>query len=321
MTCKNLLSQFAHTSALVVGDIMLDEFIWGEVRRISPEAPVPIVEAKRRSYAPGGAGNVAANVVSLGGSAYLGGLAGEDDSARQLRRVLEECGTLPTGLILDPLRPTTTKTRVIAHSQQMVRVDSEARSPLSSEAREALLAWMEETIERAGACVLSDYSKGVITPDFAQGAIERAKRAGKPVIVDPKGAEYAKYRGATLITPNLHELEVAVGREVQSDSEMVAAVQILANILPGTALLITRGAQGMSLFQEGREGVHIPTVARNVYDVTGAGDTVVGTLALALGAGAELETAARLANRAAGIVVGKVGTARASYAELLEGLD
>ncbi len=321
MTNKNLLLRLAQTSVLVVGDIMLDEFIWGEVRRISPEAPVPIVEAKRRSYAPGGAGNVATNVVSLGGRAYLGGLVGDDNSAQQLRRVLEECGVCGAGLTIDPLRPTTTKTRIIAHSQQMARVDSEIRSPMPSELAESLLAWVDKTLPNAGACVVSDYNKGVIASGFAEAVIQRARRAGKPVIVDPKGAEYAKYRGATLITPNLHELEVAVGREIHNDADLYAAVLLLAETLPDTALLVTRGAQGMSLFQQGRESVHIPTVARNVYDVTGAGDTVVSTLALALGAGAEMEASARLANRAAGIVVGKVGTARVSYEELAEGLD
>ena len=321
MNFTNLLSRLTQVSVMVVGDIMLDEFIWGEVRRISPEAPVPIVEAKRRTYAPGGAGNVAANVVSLGGTAYLGGLIGDDSSGQQLRRVLEECGVCATGLTLDTERPTTTKTRVIAHSQQMVRVDSEARSPLPSAQAESLLVWVEETLESAGACVVSDYSKGVITHDFAQAVILRAKRAGKPVIVDPKGAEYAKYCGATLITPNLHELEVAAGREILSDADLYAAVQVLAKILPDTALLVTRGAQGMSLFQEGRESVHIPTVARNVFDVTGAGDTVVSTLALALGTGAERGVSAVLANRAAGIVVGKVGTARVTYEELAAGLE
>lgn len=321
MTLKNLLSRLAQSSALVVGDIMLDEFIWGEARRISPEAPVPIVEAKRRTYAPGGAGNVSANVVSLGATAHLGGLVGEDDSAQLLQRALEECGVRATGLVPDPRRPTTTKTRIIAHSQQIVRVDSEARTPLPSAQAESLLAWADATLLGAGACVVSDYSKGVITPQFAQAIIQRALALGKPVIVDPKGAEYAKYRGATIITPNLHELETATGREIQNDSDLCTAAQILAELLPNTALLVTRGAQGMTLFRHGRESVHIPAAARNVYDVTGAGDTVVSVLALALGAGGDMEDSARLANSAAGVVVGKVGTARVSYEELAESLE
>ncbi len=321
MTVKLLLSQLAQTSVLVVGDIMLDETVWGDVRRISPEAPVPIVEAKRRTYAPGGAGNVAANVVSVGGTAHLGGLVGEDSSAVQLRNVLESCGVQATGLTPDASRPTTTKTRIMAHSQQVVRVDSEARSPMLLPQSQSLLEWVEANLTGVGAVVLSDYSKGVVTPDFAQAVMQSAQRVGKPVIVDPKGTEYTKYRGATLITPNLHELEVAVGKEITNDTDLYQAAHTLSQILPDTTLLVTRGAQGMSLFQVGREAVHIPTVARNVYDVTGAGDTVVSTLALALGSGADQEVAAWLANHAAGIVVGKVGTARVTFEELAEGWE
>ena len=190
MTVKLLLSQLAQTSVLVVGDIMLDETVWGDVRRISPEAPVPIVEAKRRTYAPGGAGNVAANVVSVGGTAHLGGLVGEDSSAVQLRNVLESCGVQATGLTPDASRPTTTKTRIMAHSQQVVRVDSEARSPMLLPQSQSLLEWVEANLTGVGAVVLSDYSKGVVTPDFAQAVMQSAQRVGKPVIVDPKGTEY-----------------------------------------------------------------------------------------------------------------------------------
>jgi D-beta-D-heptose 7-phosphate kinase/D-beta-D-heptose 1-phosphate adenosyltransferase len=316
MTFESILSRIPGTEVVIIGDVMLDEYIWGEVRRISPEAPVPVVEAQTQTYAPGGAANVAANVVSLGGVAYLGGLVGKDSAATRLKSVLTECGIQATGLASDPTRPTTRKTRVIAHSHQIVRVDYEEKRPLPEPQARTLLRWVGKRLATAGACVVSDYSKGVATPDFAQRVIASARRRGKPVVVDPKGADYARYKGATVITPNLHELEIAVGMEARDELSLRGAAQSLMQLLPGTTVLVTRGAQGMSLFIPGRAPVHIPTFARNVYDVTGAGDTVVSALALALATGAELESAAHLANRAAGIVVGKLGTAHVTSEEL-----
>lgn len=320
MRFEETLSEFGRKAVVIVGDLMLDEFIWGEVRRISPEAPVPIVEAKRQTFAPGGAANVATNVVSLGGEAYLGGLVGVDEGATQLIRILEESGVHPTGLTPDNQRPTTRKTRIIAHSQQIVRVDSETRTPLQRHHQTALREWLEALLHHAGACVLSDYGKGVITRSFAQEIIGLAKQHGKPIIIDPKGTDYSKYQGASLITPNVHELELATRVEVTNEASLTKATRKLIELLPETILLITRGAQGMSLYVPSQEPVHIPTVARNVYDVTGAGDTVVSTLALALATGADSLTAAHLANSAAGIVVGKLGTARVTREELQESL-
>ncbi len=314
---RGLIESLAGTTVLVLGDVMLDEYVWGEVRRISQEAPVPIVEASRRTYAAGGAGNVAVNVVGLGGVALLGGVVGSDYPAGKLCGVLTECGVIANGLVTDAHRPTTTKTRIVAHSQQVVRVDSEMRSALTAELEADLLAWVENALPTVGACVLSDYNKGVVSPGLAQAFIGLARQNHKPVIVDPKGTDYAKYRGATVITPNLHEVERVVNREIHDEVAMQEAATQLSGLLAGGAVLITRGAEGMSLFTSEAPPVHIPTVARAVYDVTGAGDTVVSTLALGLAVGATLERASRLANRAAGIVVGKLGTARVSAEELL----
>lgn len=311
-----LVTRFADAAVLIVGDVMLDEYIWGEVRRISPEAPVPVVEALRRTYAPGGAANVALNVAALGGLARLGGLVGQDYAAGQLRAALELPRLNTEGLIPEPGRPTTTKTRVVAHSQQMVRVDSEQRHPIDGVQEAALLQWAEANMASVGACVLSDYSKGVISPRVAQSVIALANRHGKPTIVDPKGTDYAKYRGATLIKPNLHETERVLNRDIRGDDALLNAARDLREILAGSALLITRGAEGMTLFETQDSAVHIPQKSRDVYDVTGAGDTVVSTLALALACGSGLEQAARLANLAGGIVVGKLGTASVTSDEL-----
>ena len=310
------LERFAETEILVAGDVMLDEYVWGEVNRISQEAPVPVVEAKTRTYAPGGASNVAINVVSLSGKALLGGVVGEDESANQLRRLLTEAQVDVSGLLPDLSRPTTTKTRIVAHGQQVVRVDSEQRAALSAEMNIRLLDWMEGHLARIGACVVSDYSKGVFTPDFTQSFIQKARKASKPVIVDPKGTDYQKYRGATVIKPNIHELALAVGLDAGSEDGVHAAARRLLEIVEGSALLVTRGSEGMLLFQQDKPCVKIPPIPRNVYDSTGAGDTVVSALALALGSGADLETAARLANHAASIVVGKLGTASVTREEL-----
>lgn len=313
----DILNAFPGKCVLIVGDVMLDEYIWGEVQRISPEAPVPVVEVRRRTYAPGGAANTAANVASLGGRALLGGVVGRDDQAERLRQALRQAGVDADGLFVDADRPTTTKTRIVAHSQQVVRVDTEQRMPLPVELEDTLLGWTAKRLSEADACILSDYDKGVVSPRLAERFIRLAREAGRPAVVDPKGTNYAKYRGATVVTPNIREAEQALNYKINGHADLLKVGRQLSTILEGSALLITRGPEGMSLFLNGAEAVHIPAVARNVFDVTGAGDTVVSTLALALAAGATLEQAARLANRAAGIVVGKFGTATVTIEELL----
>ena len=310
------LARLSGRSVLVVGDVMLDEYVWGNVRRISQEAPVPVVEMCRRTRAPGGAANAAANVIALGGKAVLGGVVGRDRQAEQLCESLVERGVETGGLVADDGRPTTTKTRIVAHGQQIVRVDHERPTPLSARVEDVLLQRTWECLQNVDACVLSDYDKGVVSARLARRLICMARRSGKPVVVDPKGTDYAKYRGATVITPNLHEAQRALSREASHDIDVPEAGRLLLDILPDTAVLITRGAQGMSLFSSGIPPVYVPTEARNVFDVTGAGDTVVGALALALAAELPLEQAVQLANRAAGIVVGKSGTATATLEDL-----
>jgi D-beta-D-heptose 7-phosphate kinase/D-beta-D-heptose 1-phosphate adenosyltransferase len=316
-TDQEIIAAFADTKVLVVGDVMLDEYVWGEVRRISPEAPVPIVECSHRTYAPGGAANVAGNVAGLGGRALLGAVVGRDYPSVQLRDLLQQTGVHVEGLFADETRPTTTKTRIVAHNQHVVRVDLEERRPLPAELENSLLQWASAQMSSVGACILSDYDKGAVTPQLAHCFLELARDQGKPVVVDPKGVNYAKYRGATVVTPNVHEAERAANRTIHTADDIPGVVDFLLEELAGSAILLTRGAEGMSLFVEDAAPVHIPTVARSVFDVTGAGDTVVGTLALALAGGAPLEQAARIANRAAGVVVGKIGTARVSRDELL----
>jgi D-beta-D-heptose 7-phosphate kinase/D-beta-D-heptose 1-phosphate adenosyltransferase len=311
-----LLDRFPGRGVLVVGDVMLDEYVWGEVRRISPEAPVPVVEVRRRSFVPGGAANTAANVAALGGRPVLVSVVGQDLSASMLREVLAQNGTDADGLCADPGRATTTKSRVVAHGQQVARLDVEERAPLTPALEDALLDALREHLPRAEACILSDYAKGAVTPRVAQELIRLARRAGRPVVVDPKGADYSRYRGATVVKPNLHEAERSARVEIGGEAALGEAAARLLALLEGSAVLITRGPDGMSLFRRGAAPRHVPAVVRPVFDVTGAGDTVAGTLAMSLAAGASLESAVELANRAASIVVGKVGTATVTCDEL-----
>jgi rfaE bifunctional protein kinase chain/domain len=312
----DLLTRFAGTPVLVAGDAMLDEYVWGTVHRISPEAPVPVVLAQRRTFVPGGAANTAANVRGLGGRAVLLSVVGRDESGRAFTAALADSGVDPAGVVVVEGRPTTTKTRIVAHGQQVVRIDAETRAPLPGEVEDRLLARLDELLPSVRACVLSDYAKGLVTPRFAAELIRRCREAGKPVVVDPKGTDFTRYRGATVVKPNQDEAGKALNVELPDEASVRDAGRRLVEAAGGGAILITRGAQGMSLFEPGIEPVHIPTEAREVYDVTGAGDTVAGTLAVALAAGAPLELAARLASAAAGIVVGHVGTAAIQFDDL-----
>ncbi len=316
LSLSELLAAFPGRRVLVLGDVMLDEYIWGEVRRISPEAPVVVVEVRRRSFVPGGAANTAANVAALGGRPVLVGVVGADHAAASLREVLARGGTDPDGLVADPARSTTTKSRIVAHNQQVARLDVEERAPLPPALEDALLAAVQRHLPRAEACIVSDYAKGVVTPRLARELIRLARQAGRPVVVDPKGADYAKYRGATVVKPNLHEAERCAKVEITGETTLREAAGRLIELLGGSALLVTRGAEGMSLFRPGETPLHVPAVVRNVFDVTGAGDTVAGTLAMGLAARGPLELAIQLANRAASIVVGKVGTATVTCDEL-----
>jgi rfaE bifunctional protein kinase chain/domain len=304
---------------LVIGDLMLDEYVWGDVRRISPEAPVPVVEITRRSHAPGGAANVAAGVIALGGVPAIIGVTGADAAGDRLRESLDAAGIELSGLVVDATRPTTNKTRFIARGQQVVRADEEDRRALGKRLVAQLLANLEAQVGVSDCVVLSDYGKGVVTKAVAQTVISVARAASTPVVVDPKALRFTKYAGATVITPNDLELAQAAHVQISSHAELVAAAERLAAECQAN-LLVTRGAAGMTLV--GLSGrLDVPARARDVFDVTGAGDTVVAVLAVALGRGLALKQAMVLANAAAGVAVGKVGTVAVTTAELAVALS
>ena len=305
---------------LVVGDVMLDEFLWGRVSRISPEAPVPVVEVTRHSFHLGGAGNVAANVRSLGGEAALVGLVGQDAAAGRVREALATLGIEPHLLESEDGRPTTVKTRIVAHNQQVVRADREQVGDVGGHAVRAMLATLRAQIARADVLVISDYQKGVVTAALLRQLLALARRHRVSVLVDPKLKHFRLYRGVTLVTPNQQEAEQATGLKLREERDVQAAGRRILSLLRCRAALVTRGEHGMSLFERGRPALHVRAAAREVYDVTGAGDTVIAAMALALAAGASLAEAAVIANVAAGVVVGKVGTAQASADELVAGL-
>lgn len=314
---SRIVDEFAGRRLIVVGDLMLDRFIWGSVRRISPEAPVPVVDVERESQHLGGAGNVVANVVALGAEAWPLGVVGDDADADLLESEFRRAGVDTSGLVRDASRPTTTKTRIVAHSQQVVRADREGRHAVDGEVEAAVVRAFEQRLESADAVVVSDYDKGLLAGGLLPRVLEAAHAAGVPVCLDPKVRRFSQYRPVTVITPNHHEAEAASGLPATTDDEMQACGRKIQEILGGPAVLITRGEAGMSLVDRTGEVSHVPTMAREVYDVTGAGDTVIGTLALALAAGATTLDAAVLANFAAGVVVGKVGTATVTRDELV----
>ena len=313
-----LLRSFSGCRVLVVGDVMLDEFVWGRVARISPEAPVPVVEVMGQSFHLGGAGNVAANVRALGGLAVVAGVVGRDVAGDRVRESLRLAGVEDALAVAEDDRPTTLKTRIIAHHQQVVRADRERVDEVDAGLEKAVLAGAERALRGVSAVVVSDYQKGVVTARLMKALLARARRRRLPVLVDPKVRHFARYRGADLVTPNQLEAEQASGIRIRDEADLRAAGEKILRLLGCRAVLVTRGEHGMSLFPRGGRPVHVPTAAREVFDVTGAGDTVIATLGLALGAGARLPEAAILANFAAGVAVGKLGTATASPAEVLE---
>lgn len=312
--------RLAGRTVLVVGDAMLDEYLLGRVRRVSPEAPIPVVEIGEKRVTAGGAANVARNLVALGGRALLCGVCGGDEAGRRLRAVLREEG-IDDHLVEDPRRPTTLKTRIVAHQQQMLRVDQEETGSISGRAARALQATALGLLGGADAVVLSDYAKGVVTAGLARAIIAASQETGKPVLVDPKGRDYAKYRGATVVTPNIGEASTAAGRDMNTETTVRSGMQLLLHRLRADALVVTRGEHGLSLLEADGAYTHLPTFAREVYDVTGAGDTALAAMALAVAAGASYRTAAALANHAAGVVVAKLGTAIVTPAELLDAVQ
>jgi D-beta-D-heptose 7-phosphate kinase/D-beta-D-heptose 1-phosphate adenosyltransferase len=311
-----ILATVRERTIVVLGDVMLDEFVWGDVTRISPEAPVPVVDVRKESVHLGGAANVLANLLSLGARGSVIGAVGNDAAGARLRASLREINPQADEyLVVDETRPSTTKTRIIAHSQLVVRADRELRTPVGAFIEDQIISQLKQALAKADAFVVSDYDKGVVTPRILSEILPLACK-NMPVLIDPKLRNFNHYRPATLVTPNHHEALRFTNTEQNSDEGLHQAAKLIRERLHCDAVLITRGDRGMMLVEGDSEPVFVETAAREVYDVTGAGDTVIAALASGLAAGGSMLESARLANHAAGIVVGKVGTATASAAEL-----
>ena len=314
-----IIRRFSRVRLLVVGDLMLDHFVTGKVDRISPEAPVPVVTVSRESFHLGGAANVAANVRALGGRVTIVGVIGRDETGRHILDELRHIGVGVGGVLATSSLPTTRKTRIVAHQQQVVRLDYEKRV-LDGDLERRVRDRVQRLLARSAGVVVSDYGKGVVSPALLADLAVRP--AGKPpLFIDPKKGNFPNYRNATLVKPNLDAAQAASGVDVHDDASLRLAGQRLVDAWRSEAVLISRGEAGMSLFRRGRRMAQFPTAAREVFDVTGAGDTVLATAALAVASGASFEDAAVLANRAAGIVVGKAGTATVSAKELIADLE
>jgi D-beta-D-heptose 7-phosphate kinase/D-beta-D-heptose 1-phosphate adenosyltransferase len=319
-----LVSRFKDTRSLVIGDFILDQFVWGNVQRISPEAPVPVVNVQRESYMPGGSLNVANNIRTLGGIVYPCGVVGRDLAGRMLLKAMRREGIETGGIIYDRLRPTSMKTRVIAHSQQVVRFDREKVDDISREDTRRILRFFRQEIPATDVVIIEDYGKGVIQPVLLKEVLKLARRYQKPVLVDPKEKHFSYYAGVTALTPNRNEAFAAYenGRFHGHHSPSLEEVgRGLLRKLKCEAILITLGEDGMVLFEKQGSITRIPTTAREVYDVSGAGDTVIAVFGLALAARAKMREAAILSNLAAGIVVGKLGTAAVTREELREAIE
>jgi D-beta-D-heptose 7-phosphate kinase/D-beta-D-heptose 1-phosphate adenosyltransferase len=322
---KQILNRFPRQTILVVGDLMLDQFIWGKVSRISPEAPVPIVEVTRESYFPGGAANVARNLRALGASVQMLGVTGADQPSHELRRLLKQQGINADGLLVDASRPTTLKIRVVAHRQQVVRIDRESAAPLSAAVARQLLDRFITDLPGVDAVIFEDYAKGVLSQERLDAMQRLSRQRHKITAADPNARHPMRFSGLTAVTPNRMEAFAAARvpyaepvDDVLQDEPLLRVGEILLKQWKPRNLLITLGEHGMCLFRPGEKPHHIPTVAQEVFDVSGAGDTAIATLALALTAGANAIEAAEISNHAAGVVVGKIGTATCSADELME---
>lgn len=319
---RELLSEIGTRHIVVLGDVMLDEFIWGDVTRVSPEAPVPVVDIRRESTHLGGAANVLANLLALGAKASVIGVVGDDFAGERIRSSVRDKSALQTDaeLVIDTSRPTTIKTRIIAQNQMVVRADREHRTPVNGKTEDLIISAVMAAIENAHALIVSDYDKGVVTPRILSEVLPAAY--GRiPVLIDPKMRNFDAYHPATLVTPNHHEALRLAGLEEDSDGTLRTAAQMIRDRLGCDAVLITRGDRGMMLVEGDSDPLNVETAAREIFDVTGAGDTVIAALAAALAAGASMAEAAVLANHAAGIVVGKLGTATASAKEVLDSIQ
>jgi D-beta-D-heptose 7-phosphate kinase/D-beta-D-heptose 1-phosphate adenosyltransferase len=313
---REVVEGIGRARVLVLGDIMVDEYLFGSVDRISPEAPVPVVEVTNTRTQVGGAANVAANIRALGDEPILVGAVGSDDAAVTLCGLLKERSISPDSLVEDNSRPTTLKTRLIAHSQQVVRFDRERRDPLDDAVERAVLARIESQIDTIGALIVSDYGKGVIKPSLLKQVTDLCNERDIFIAVDPKETNFHNYRRVSLITPNHHEAGFAYGRKIQCEEDLQEVGQGLLTKLEARSILVTRGPAGMSLFSVDAQPTHIPTFARQVFDVTGAGDTVIATFVSAVCAGATLPEAAVFANAGAGYTVREIGTSTVAKDQL-----
>lgn len=312
---------FSDCCILVVGDLMLDTFIWGDVRRISPEAPVPVVDVREETQFLGGTANVINNVASLGGRVLTAGVIGNDSAGRRLVKLLAKIGVSAEGIVVEKNRHTTIKTRIIARNQQVVRFDRESRAPLDGKSLELVLSYIRSNLDKVGGIIISDYAKGMITAEFMDELRSIVAGSKVPILVDPKVRHLGVYRAVSMVTPNHDEAALLAGMEIYDEASLVAAGTSLLQRLKCETLLITRGKDGMSIFQDDGRMTHIPTVARRVFDVTGAGDTVIAALALGTVSGLSPVEAAFLANMAAGIVVGEVGTSTVTVEQLRSAIE
>jgi len=315
-----IIANFSNAGVLVVGDVMVDHFIWGSVSRISPEAPVPVVDVQKDSILLGGCANVLNNIHAMGGKVYVAGVIGDDGIGRNLLSELSDRKIETKGIVVEKNRPTTLKTRIVAHGQQMVRFDKENRKPISPSTIEKILEYVKSLRKKIGAIVISDYNKGVVSKDLIQGIKEIADDSDIFICLDPKQSNFSIYKGVHIITPNHYEVQRAVGMEITESNSIEKLSEALLKKFALPAILVTQGEEGMSLFENGRKIIHthFPAQAKEVYDVTGAGDTVIGILALGMAAKANIKESTCLANLAAGIVVQKIGTATVSKKELIE---
>ena len=316
---QKVVEQFSDQPILVVGDLMLDRFVWGRVERISPEAPVPVVEVVKETVHLGGAANVAYNLAVLKARPLLVGVVGSDEAGDRLVEELHRQEISSEGIVRDKGRSTTIKTRIIAHNQQVCRTDREDKTPLSQGTVDQMRSTFQTLLEQVQGMILSDYAKGALSAALVVDLIQEARQAKKFLAVDPKSDDFSVYRGASIVTPNKKEAVRASGVEIVDEASFIQAGEKLLEVIASDYLLITRGEEGMTLF-EGKDHSHIPTVAREVFDVSGAGDTVIASLTLAVAAGASIRDAAILANHAAGVAVGKLGTAAATGEEILSSI-
>jgi rfaE bifunctional protein kinase chain/domain len=307
---------FPSTRILVIGDIILDEYIWGDVSRISPEAPVPVVEIRQETKRLGGAANVVNNIVSLGGQSILCGVIGNDRAGKLITESMKDLGIVTKGIIKDPSRHTSIKTRVVAHNQQVVRFDRETRREIDPEKTDKLLKFIKNSRNGFDAIIVADYGKGVISSKLMEGLRDLITDSNIIIAVDPKTDNFKCYKGIDIITPNHHEAGSICRLEIVDEETLIRAGNQIMDELGCRSVLVTQGKDGMTLFEKGREPCHIPTVARKVFDVSGAGDTVIGALCLSLASGMDLKSSAIISNFAAGIVVGEVGTSVVTAEEL-----